>query len=367
MMVEPSYVIGLMSGTSCDGVDAALLLTDGETHLKSCGGITQAYPLGFQKSLRQIMGQRQMTKEIAAVEKRLTDYHIQIVQDLLNKYSLSSSQIRLIGFHGQTIAHHPQEGFTWQIGDAAQLAFQTKIDVVHNFRQHDVRRGGQGAPLVPIYHAALTASLPKPLVVVNIGGVANVTWVGHQVDDLLAFDTGPGNGLLNDWCLKQTGIPLDQDGRLAHGGTSSTDHLQEMLKHPYFLKKPPKSLDRLSFSIEALEGLSTSDGAATLTDFTAQTIMRSATFFSEQPKSWLIAGGGRHNPSLMKALQRYVIGEIRTVDKLGWSGDLLEAEAFAYLAIRSLRGLPLSYPGTTGVPYPVSGGEVVSWQKKKRI
>jgi len=363
MWVEPSYVIGLMSGTSCDGVDAALLLTDGETHLKSCGGMAHSYPIAFQKGLRQIMGRRQMTKEIAAIERRLTDYHIQIVQDLLKKHSLHSSQIRLIGFHGQTIAHHPREGFTWQIGDASLLATRTQIDVVHNFREQDVVKGGQGAPLVPIYHAALTASLPKPLVVVNIGGVANVTWVGHQAEDLLAFDTGPGNGLINDWCLEKTGIPLDQDGRLASKGTPALSHIQQMLRHHYFLQKPPKSLDRLSFSIQALEGLSIEDGAATLTDFTALTIARAAIFFPEPPKSWLIAGGGRHNPALMARLRQHLSGKMMAVDELGWAGDLLEAEAFAYLAARSVRRLPLSYPGTTGVPYPLSGGELVSWRR----
>lgn len=357
--MEPIYVIGLMSGTSCDGVDAAIIKTDGLGIVTRHGGILCPYPISFQKELRQILGQTVESPEILDIEKKLTKYHIQAVFQVLQKYSLRPDQISLIGFHGQTIAHQPLKKFTWQIGDADLLARETGIDVVYNFRQCDVTNGGQGAPLVPIYHAALSRTLQKPIAIVNIGGIANVTWIGTTEEELLAFDTGPGNGLLNDWCLRHVQQPIDRDGLLASYGSVSERHIDSFMENPFLSRLPPKSLDRLSFSLDDFDDLSVNDGAATLTALTAKTIALSQKFFPKPVARWLIAGGGRHNPYMMRCLTKYLGGVVQPVDQLGWSADFLEAEAFAYLACRSWRGLPISYPGTTGVVKPLSGGQYI--------
>ncbi|HXJ00053.1 MAG TPA: anhydro-N-acetylmuramic acid kinase, partial [Micropepsaceae bacterium] len=279
------------------------------------------------------------------------------VAGLLQQAGLKPDAIAYIGFHGQTILHRPAERRTWQIGDGAALARATGIAVVNEFRLADVAAGGQGAPFVPLYHLALTARMARPLVVVNIGGVANVTFIGTN-GDILAFDTGPGNGPLDDWALDHTGEAVDRDGKLARAGRVNEAILGAMLRHPSFSQTPPKSLDRLDFSVDPVKGLSAEDGAATLTAFTAAAIARSREHMPEVPKAWIICGGGRHNPALMNQLRARLSGKVLTAEDAGWRGDTIEAEAFAYLAVRSVRGLPLSLPSTTGVPTPMPGGRL---------
>jgi anhydro-N-acetylmuramic acid kinase len=260
-----------------------------------------------------------------------------------------------VGFHGQTILHRPFERWTWQIGDGALLARLTGIAVVNHFRDADVAAGGQGAPFVPLYHQVLTRDLARPVVVVNIGGVANVTYVADN-GELIAFDTGPGNAAIDDWAFAHTGEPVDRDGKLARAGRIDEGRLARMLGHPAFTLPPPKSLDRLDFPMSAGTGLSAADGAATLTAFTAAAIARAQEHLPQTPKMWIICGGGRHNPVLMEALRARLPGKVLAAEEVGWRGDFLEAEAFAYLAMRSVQGLPLSVPSTTGVPYPLTGG-----------
>jgi anhydro-N-acetylmuramic acid kinase len=363
-MSEIQKVIGLMSGTSLDGIDAALVETDGEGVAIPGPAVTVPYDREIRAMLRRALEDAKAVAEGAPVphsirdaEKQVTEAHAKAVLELLRKAGLKPSDIALIGFHGQTILHRPAQRWTWQIGDGKLLARLTGIAVVNDFRSADVKAGGQGAPLVPLYHAALAREakgLPSPVVLVNIGGVANVTYVGR--DQVLAFDTGPGNAPIDDWAERHTGKPVDEDGVLARQGKVCDEALTDMLDDDFFTRKPPKSLDRLDFTAEAVEHLSPEDGAATLTAFTAATIARAREHFPEPATTWIVMGGGRHNPKIMEELRARVNAPVLAAEDAGWRGDFIEAEAFAYLAARSRKGLPLSLPTTTGVAEPVCGG-----------
>lgn len=345
--------LGLMSGTSMDGIDAALIRTDGHGLVEPLGFRFLAYEEGFRRALRAVLGG---VGDVAGVEAALTDRHAAAVSALLEHLDLKPAAVDLIGFHGQTILHAPERRHTWQIGDGARLAATTGIDVVFDFRTADVTAGGQGAPLVPLYHQALAGTARRPLALLNIGGVANVTWLGPGELDVLAFDTGPGNALIDDLVLARTGQAFDAGGRLAAAGQVDEDLLARLLDHPYFAAPPPKSLDRDAWAALALTNLPTADAAATLTAFTVESIVRAVAHLPLAPERWLVCGGGRHNGTLMAMLARRLGVPVSPVDGLGWNGDALEAEAFAYLAVRSRLGLPLSLPGTTGVPRPMLGG-----------
>lgn len=352
----PQLAIGLMSGTSMDGIDAALLRTDGAGVTETGMSITVPYDTDLRKALRAILGGDGPVED---VERRLTEAHAQVVTGLLAKAGLSAKDVDIIGFHGHTILHRPQDGRTWQIGDGGLLAKMVGIDVVCDLRGNDVAHGGQGAPIVPVYHRALSGDLERPLAVVNIGGVANVTWIGAD-DDMLAFDTGPGNALLDEWVEAHIGEPYDKGGKLAGAGRVQPDRLARLLDNPYFDLAPPKSLDRIDFDLTALEGVPAADGAATLVAFTCETIARAKQFFSKAARRWLVTGGGRHNPTLMAVLENRLGMKPAPVEAVGWNGDALEAQAFAFLAVRSLLSLPLTYPGTTGVAAAVTGGRFFS-------
>lgn len=355
------WAIGLMSGTSADGVDAALIRADAQRVHAFGPDLGQPYDPAFRQRLVACYGGKQPADEIASVERELTERHAAAVMALLAKAGLTPAEIEVVGFHGQTIHHAPHQRRTWQIGDGALLAKMTGIDVVNDFRSADVAAGGQGAPLVPVFHQALAASLPpeikRPIAILNIGGVANVTWIGRD-GALLAFDTGPGNALIDDWAQRHQGQPVDLGGALARKGRIDENVLAELLSHPYFDLPAPKSLDRNAFHSTVADHLSVEDGAATLTAFTAASITRALYLFPEPPQHWLVCGGGRHNPVIMEALEERLDAPVRGVDEVGWNGDALEAQAFAYLALRSLEGLPLSFPTTTGVPQPMTGGRL---------
>ena len=357
------WALGLMSGTSLDGIDAALIRSDGLTAVANGPSLSWPYDAEMRGALRSVLGGQ---GPVAAVERALTLKHAEAVRALLREAGRGPADVRVIGFHGHTILHRPEEGRTWQIGDGALLAEETGIDVVSDMRSRDVALGGEGAPLAPLYQAALAAELPRPLAVVNIGGVGNVTWIGSgnlaaadetsREAQVLAFDTGPGNALINDWVEAHLGEPLDRDGALARSGRTDAAVLAALMDNPYFDRRPPKSLDRDDFSMAPAQGLSLQDGAATLTAFTAASIAAARTWFPQPVDRWLITGGGRHNPALMAALSERLEAAVDPVEAVGWQGDVLEAQAFAYLALRSLEGLPLTVPGTTGVREPASGG-----------
>jgi anhydro-N-acetylmuramic acid kinase len=260
--------------------------------------------------------------------------------------------------HGQTILHRPERRFTRQLGRGARLAAALGIQVVSRFRHADVAAGGQGAPLAPLYHKALALGLPAgstgALGVLNLGGVANVTWIDG--DGIAAFDTGPASAMIDDWVRRHTGAPYDEGGRIAASGTIDRERLARLLTNPYFDRPPPKSLDRNDFPLDAVEGLSLEDGAATLAAFTIESVAAARLHLATTPRRWLVTGGGRHNGTLMAGLRAALGVPVDPVEAAGWDGDSLEAQAFGFLAVRSLRGLPLSVPTTTGVPEPMTGG-----------
>ena len=345
--------IGLMSGTSLDGIDVAMIETDGREWVSPGRALTLSYPQEFRERLRSVLGGDGPLRE---VEEELTRLHAEAVEYFLCEHP--GTAVDVVGFHGHTILHCPAELRTWQIGDGALLALRLGLDVVADFRSADVAAGGEGAPLVPLYHAALAAALPKkPLAVLNIGGVANVTWIGGP-EEILAFDTGPGNALIDDWVRRYTGAAADLDGALARAGAVSAAHVENFLTNPFFDRPPPKSLDRDDFRGALPAGLSLEDGAATLTEMTAAAVAAASRHFPAPAEQWLVTGGGRHNPALMEALRRRLDVAVRPVEAVGWHGDALEAQAFAYLAVRSVLGLPLSLPSTTGVPRPTCGGRL---------
>jgi anhydro-N-acetylmuramic acid kinase len=353
--------IGLMSGTSMDGIDAAVLTSCGNGELRQGPALARPYDGETKARLQALLGGGGDHAEIKGTAAHVTRLHAKIINELLKKNNLNITNIDVIGFHGHTTYHRPEQRKTCQIGDGTLLARLTGIDVVDDFRSADMAAGGQGAPLAPLYHGALAAALPKPLAVLNIGGVANVTWMGAD-DEMLAFDTGPGNALIDDW-VRRCGLgDMDLGGGLARAGQLDGSGLAELLANDYFHRTPPKSLDRNDFalppSLAGAPGWSPADGAATLTAFTAHSVAKAQTYFPDSPRQWLVCGGGRHNPALMAALRLALEAAVMPVESVGWRGDFLEAEAFAYLALRHLDGLPLSLPGTTGVPHPMPGGRL---------
>ncbi len=348
--------IGLMSGTSLDGVDAAVVETDGERVARLGPSLTLPYAPELRARLRALIAEGDAldadAPALGLVEREITDRHADAVEAL-------GVRADLVGFHGQTVLHRPRRRFTWQIGDAQRLADRLGVPVVHDFRSGDVAAGGEGAPLVPLFHAAmLPAALARPVGVLNIGGVANITFVPDAPGGLLACDTGPGNALLDDLMAQRTGQSFDADGACALAGRADEEILERLLDHEFFERLPPKSLDRQDFAhaLDAVAPLSLPDAAATLAHFTARAV--AAINVPAAIRTLVVCGGGRRNRAIMAALAS-TGAEIVTAEALGWDGDALEAQCFGFLAVRSVRGLPLSLPGTTGVPHPCPGGRLV--------
>ena len=366
--------IGLMSGTSIDGVDVALIETDGErVHVvKSRNNFLE--PLGptgyraYEEDERALL--RAATRDAESVllpsdrpgrlpeaEAFVTRAHAEAVERFLAENGLKPEDIEVVGFHGQTVIHRPQARISIQIGDGQALADRLGIPVVSDLRRADIDAGGQGAPLVPVFHKALAeaAGFPGPFGILNIGGVANATLIAAD-GTVVAFDTGPGNALIDEWMQERENKNLDDGGRTAARGKPDEALLEWLLQHPFFAKAPPKSLDRNWFSHKLAGQLSTEDGAATLTAFTARAVLRALDHAPERPTRWVVAGGGAKNGELMRLLNGLLDAEILMADTIGWSSAFLEAQAFAYLAMRSARGLPITFPSTTGVSAPMTGG-----------
>src|SRR5215510_2872475 len=361
--------IGLMSGTSLDGIDAAVLETDGTAVLRFGPTGYRPYGEAERACLRQALAEAVQLSDRTArpgvlgeAEQLVTRLHGDAVEALLAAHGIARSTIDVIGFHGQTLLHRPPQRLTVQIGDGAALAERLGVPVVFDFRAADVAAGGQGAPLVPVYHAALVRGLdlPRPVAVLNIGGVANVTWCNGDGDPI-ACDTGPGNALIDDFMRARTGAPFDRDGDQAAGGRVDTGFIARVLTHPYFDLPPPKSLDRNEFAYVNMDlsAFSVPDGAATLTALTAHAVARVVPHLPHAPRSWIVAGGGARNRTLTRMLAACLSpASLETADQAGWSADALEAQAFAYLAVRTLHGLPVTFPTTTGVARPLVGGVV---------
>ncbi|MDX2158397.1 MAG: anhydro-N-acetylmuramic acid kinase [Hyphomicrobiaceae bacterium] len=362
-MSKIKRALGLMSGTSMDGIDLALIETDGESHVRRLAAASVEYPEDFRHRLRTALAEaRAITRReerpgtLAAVERDLTERHAEAALRFLGDRMLQPSAVDVIGFHGQTVLHRPDQGTTVQLGDGPLLARCMGIDVVYDLRAADVEKGGEGAPLVPVYHRALAAKVPaRPVAFLNIGGVANVTWIGSD-ETLVAFDTGPGNALIDDWMRARAGRPRDDDGSLAARGKVDERVLHAFLLHPFFAKPVPKSLDRNAFPLELADGLAVAEGAATLTALTAEAVARAREHMPAEPALWVVCGGGRRNRTLMGMLAARVENALVPAEALGLDGDTLEAQAWAYLAVRSLAGLPITFPGTTGAATPATGG-----------
>ncbi|HEY8130123.1 MAG TPA: anhydro-N-acetylmuramic acid kinase, partial [Hyphomicrobium sp.] len=355
--------IGLMSGTSLDGIDVAFLETDGEDIVLRGPAMTYPYDDVVRRVLVNAIADAQGVKSrddrpgsLADAETALTERHAVAVTQFIKDASIDRSSIDVIGFHGQTVLHKPDVGITVQLGLGELLANFTRCPVVYDLRAADVEAGGQGAPLVPAYHRALTAKLPqRPIAIVNVGGVANVTWIGRD-GNLIAFDTGPGNALIDDWMARKVGTPLDSGGATASQGQVDEETVRLFLSHGFFGEIPPKSLDRNTFFTDLVDHLPVEDGAATLAAFTARAIAKAREHMPDEPELWVISGGGRRNRTIMRMLAEQVHHAVVPAEAVGLNGDSLEAEAWAYLAVRSIRGLPITFPGTTGVAEPMSGG-----------
>ena len=369
--MQPVWAVGLMTGTVLDGnIDIALLRSDGE-ELAEFG----AWKLApYAQEMRPLLS----AAVTAALEWRfegaepaifreaeeaLTRAQSDAVNAFLGEAGLAPSEIALIGFHGQSVLHRaPQPGVpgaTRQLGDGEMMARLTGIDVAFDFRSNDMRAGGQGAPLAPVYHAALLgrAGAEPNSAVLNLGGVANITWWGGG-DRIIGFDTGPANAPINDWIRRHELGEMDRDGALARSGKVDEARLAELLRHPYLSAPYPKSLDRHSFTAAMAEGLDPRDGAATLTAFTAAAVGKGLDLLPNRPKRVIVCGGGRKNPAILAALAERAHIEALPAEAVGWRGDAIEAECFAYLALRVSRGLPLSFPSTTGVARPMTGGRL---------
>lgn len=375
-------VLGFMSGTSLDGVDAAILETDGET----VSGFGPALTVPFAEEERAVLvrateaaraldaagalegsGRAPFAPEVARFEagrfagslfdragEAVVAAHGRAAQAVLA--CDGGAPVELAGFHGQTVLHRPERRLSAQLGDPARLAARLGVPVVADLRQADLAAGGQGAPLVPVYHAALAERLggERPIAFLNIGGVANLSWIGRD-GRMTAFDTGPGNGLIDELVQARGHGLYDADGRLAAAGRECEPVLEGFMAHPYFRRPAPKSLDRHDFSIDAVDGLAIGDAAATLAELTAASVEAACALLDEAPDRWIVCGGGRRNPEMMRRL-RGRLGCCEAAEAVGLRGDFVEAEAFAFLAARSVRGLPITFSGTTGVAGPLTGG-----------
>ena len=294
----------------------------------------------------------------------MTDAHVAAVEAFLDRFSIARERVALAGLHGQTVLHRPRAGLTRQLCDGARAAAALGIDVVCDFRSADVAAGGEGAPLAPIYHAAMAARLERPLMILNWGGVGNVTYLGAK-GEVIAFDTGPANALLDDFLLSRRGLAFDKDGALGQSGRVDDGALAILMSDPYFERRAPKSLDRNHFSAAAacVKRLTDEDGAATLSAFTVESTAAALKHVPQAPARWLVGGGGRRNASLMRRLGQRLKVKVEPVEAIGFDGDSIEAQCFAYLALRSRQGLPISFPTTTGVPEPMTGG--VFWPARQ--
>jgi anhydro-N-acetylmuramic acid kinase len=366
-LAEKIYTaIGLMSGTSMDGIDLALIKTDGLGFVEKGPWACVSYTPAQRAILRQAIDEAvALTKRdvrtgvLAAAEAMITAAHAQIVSEFLAAGHMQSGDIDVVGFHGQTVLHRPQDRLTVQLGDGKALAQMLKIPVVFDMRAADIAAGGQGAPLVPVFHQALVkaAKIEGPVAVVNLGGVGNITYIDGDADPI-AFDTGPGNALIDDEMRLRFGEDYDEDGRVGGQGQVNQSALGKLMAHPYFKAKLPKSLDRNAFSREAITGLANEEAIATLTAFTAESLRAAIKLLPKPPKLWVIAGGGALNPTLMTMISNRLAAKVVIADDIGWPAQLMEAQAWAYLAVRSLKGLALTFPSTTGVPVPLTGGIV---------
>jgi anhydro-N-acetylmuramic acid kinase len=349
--------LGLMSGTSADGADVALIATDGENEIEFFGGLTLPYDRDLRARVLEASQHDVPLLELARVERDITLHHAEAVAELLRTLPRDTVEgTNLIGFHGHTVRHIASEQICWQISNPWLLAEKTGMRVVSDFRRHDVAVGGQGAPLVGMFHRALFAKEARPTVILNLGGVANITWLGEN-EEIIAGDTGPGCGLLDEWIQEMAGKSHDKDGRIAMQGKVNEGLVAAALATPFFSKPLPRSADRFDFDHVDVSGMSVEDGAATLCAVTVRAVVKAVKTMPKTPASLWVTGGGVHHPVIMRMLTEN-FGKVQNVRQLNLNPDTLEAECFAWLAVRHTKGLPLTIPETTGCRRPVCGGTI---------
>ena len=365
--LHPLWAIGLESDTAISGVDAALIKTDGVDIFECKTTISRPYSPAMREAITAVLGEegQQNFEYLKQVEDELTDFHISIVQELLDKENISPRQVDVIGFSGHTVLNRPEQKLSVQIGDAQKMLNAFGIPVVNRFYQADLLSGGQGAPIFPVYYEALSRKLPKPLVIFSIGGIASITYIGLN-GELIAFDAGPGNMLIDKWMQERLGAEMDFDGLWAEKGQIDERLLHKLMQHPAILKNPPKALERQDFQnfLTDVDGSSIADGAATLTALTTKTLVLSCEkYLPEKPELYIATGGGAYNPTMIKYLKQHLNAPLKTANEVGWDTMSIDAQSFAFLAVRSLFSLPITYPTTTGVEFPLSGGKI--WKNQK--
>lgn len=349
-----------------DGIDLAMIETDGLGEITMGPSMSLDYGPDERALLRRalddavvIQAREDRPGVLAEVEAMITAAHGGLVARFLAREGLHAYDIDVIGFHGQTVLHRPKDGVTVQLGRGEALAKLLSIPVVYDMRAADVAAGGQGAPLVPVYHQALVqaARLEGPVAVLNLGGIGNVTYLNGKAEPI-AFDTGPANALIDDEMQLRFGLAFDDGGQTAASGQVDHAALARLMAHPYFEAPLPKSLDRQAFSREPVAHLEAPEAVATLTAFTAQSVQAAIHQLPWPPRVWIVCGGGAKNTMLMYQLATRLGGDVTTADDFGWSAHMMEAQAFAFLAVRAVKGLPLTYRGTTGVAQPTTGGVI---------
>lgn len=363
--LRPLWAIGLESDTAISGVDVALIQTDGVDIFEHKASFSRSYSPTMREAITAVLGEKgqQNLDYLRQVEEQITHHHIQAVQELLDMQNLSPRQIDVIGFSGHTVLNRPEQKLCIQIGDAQMMLDAFGIPVVNRFYQTDLMSGGQGAPIFPVYYEALARPFEKPLVIFSIGGISSVTYIGTN-GELIAFDAGPGNVLIDKWMQSKLGAEMDFDGLWAAKGQIDERLLNKLLQHPAIVKEPPKALEREDFLplLTDVEGSSVADGAATLTALTGKALVQACEkFLPETPLQYIITGGGAYNPSIVKYLRQNLTAPVKTAQEVGWDTMCLDAQSFAFLAVRCLYGLPFTYPTTTGVEFPLSGGKI--WKK----
>ena len=364
--------LGLMSGTSADGIDIAILTTDGKAKIKL--GTSGYYPFSksfitkiksiFKKKLNIDKSKKQ--KKIIEIENEFTQLNFIVINKFLTKNKINKQKIDVIGFHGQTISHNPASGYSWQIGNSQKLADLLNVKVVSNFRENDIKNGGQGAPLTPIFHYYLTKKMKKKICFINLGGISNITYFNHRsktsLNNMLAFDAGPCCSLIDDWVSKNSNNKFDNFGLLARKGNVKKEIIHNFLKKPYFSKLPPKSLDRGFFSLSLLRKLNIEDGAATLSYLVANSLLKAFDYFPNNPNLCILSGGGRLNKFLVELISNKLKkSKILLAENYNWNGDSIEAHAFAYLSVRKLLNLPITFPKTTGIKKPLTAGQIFNF------
>jgi anhydro-N-acetylmuramic acid kinase len=357
---ETLTAIGVISGTSMDGIDVSLVKSDGRDEVSFGAGASYPYRPETKAALQALIAhaERALTEPLVELEAAVTADHLAAIRSFVAEQNLEPAGIDLVGLHGQTVYHRPDLRFTRQLIDGPAIADALGIATVDRFRYADVAAGGEGAPFAPLYHRALAQALPQPVMVLNLGGVGNVTYIDG--DSVIAFDTGPASAILDDFVLRRRGLAYDADGALAASGRVHDDLVAGFMDNPYFDRPAPKSLDRNDFHRRAqvVEPLSDADGAATLAAFTIESLVAALRHVPRAPARWLVGGGGRLNRHFMARLAQRLGVPVEPVEAAGWDGDALEAQTFAYLAIRSVKGLALSLPTTTGVPEAMTGGRL---------